>query len=83
MLGGPNRLKTTGRKTSPWNSPKTTTRKKTLKKVRKMIDLDMERRTNARKVENPPLRTAGPILVRVCFILSSRDPVATMKAWAM
>ena len=83
MLGGPNRPRTTGRKTSPWNKPKTTTRKKTLKKVRKMIELDVERRTNARKVEKPPLRTAGPILVRVCFILSSLEPVATIKAWAM
>ena len=83
MLAGPNILKTTGRKISPWKSPKITTRKKTLKKVRKMIDLDMERRTNARKVEIPPLRTAGPMLVIVCFILSSLDPVATMKAWAM
>ena len=79
-LGGPNRLKTTGRKISPWNKPKTTTRKKTLKKVRKMTELDVERRTKARKVEMPPLRTAGPIPVSVCLILSSLDPVETMNA---
>ena len=83
MLCGPNKLNTTGRNNKPWKSPKTTTRKKILKKVRKMIDLDMERRTNARKVEMPPFRTAGPMLVRVCFILSSLEPLATMKAWAM
>ena len=28
MLFGPNRLNTTGRKSRPWNSPKTTTMKK-------------------------------------------------------
>ena len=79
MLFGPRRLNTTGRNSRPWNSPKTTTRKNTLKNVRKMIDLDMERRTNARKVENPPLRTAGAMQIMVCFILSSLEPLATMK----
>ena len=83
MLSGPRRLKTTGRKSRPWNSPKTTTRKKTLKNVRKMMDLDVERRTKARKVEIPPLRTAGPMFVKVCFILLSLEPLATMKAWAI
>ena len=74
MLFGPNKLNKTGRKSKPWNSPNTTTRKK----VRKMIYLDIERRTNARKVEIPPCRTAGPMLVRVCFILSSLEPLATV-----
>ena len=40
--------------------PKTTTKRKTLKKVRKTWDLDPASRTKARKVENPPLKTAGP-----------------------
>ena len=83
MLFGPKRLNTTGRNSNPWNSPKTTTRKKTLKNVRKTIDFDMDRRTNAKKVEIPPFRTAGAVLIIVCFNLSFLEPLATMKAWAM
>ena len=64
MLFGPNRLNTTGRKSKPWNSPKTTTRKKTLKKVEKTWDLELARRMKARKVEKPPLNTAGPMSAR-------------------
>ena len=42
------------------NRPKTTTKKKTLKKVTNTWDLEPASRTKARKVENPPLKTAGP-----------------------
>ena len=54
------RLRTTGRTNRPLKRPNTTTRRKTLKKVRKTWDLDPASRTKARKVENPPLKTAGP-----------------------
>ena len=37
----------------------------TLKKVVKMCESVLISRTKARKVENPPFQTAGPILVRV------------------
>ena len=37
------------------------TRKKTLKKVEKTWDLEPARRMKARKVEKPPLKTAGPM----------------------
>ena len=39
MLFGPRRLNITGRNRRPWNSPKTTTRKKTLKNVRKITTI--------------------------------------------
>ena len=83
LLLEPTRLSTTGKKSRPWNNPKSTTRKKILKKVRKMIDLDAKRRTKERKVEMPPLRTAGPVLIKVFFIRSLLDPSSTVKAWAM
>ena len=54
------RLRTTGRTKRPLNRPKTTTKKNTLKKVRNTWDLEPASRTKARKVENPPLKTAGP-----------------------
>ena len=60
-LFGPIRLNTTGRKIRPWNKPKDTTRKKTLKKARKVWDLEKARRTKAQNVERPPLKTAGPM----------------------
>lgn len=40
-------------------------RKKILKKDWKMYDWEVERRMKARRVETPPFRTAGPILVIV------------------
>ena len=57
----PIKLRMAGRKTSAWKRPKTTTRKKILKKVTKTKDLDVERRTKAKKVEKPPFHTAGPV----------------------
>jgi hypothetical protein len=63
---GPMRLRMTGRKTSPLNRPKATTRKKILKKVRKTCELDVMSRQKARKVEKPPLNTAGPMSTRLC-----------------
>ena len=73
------RLSNTGRKRRPWNKPKSTTRKKILKKVRKMIDLELASRTKERKVDIPPLNTAGPIFVKVFFILSLLEPSSIVK----
>lgn len=39
----------------------------TLKKVVKICDSVLTSRTNARKVENPPFQTAGPIRVNVAL----------------
>ena len=77
-LLGPIRLNTTGRKIRPWNKPKDTTRKKTLKKARKVCDLEKARRTKAQNVERPPLKTAGPMWVNVFTIRSSLDPWITI-----
>ena len=46
----------------------------TLKNVRKINDLEKPRRARARKVVNPPLNTAVPIVRRANRDLSSRDP---------
>ena len=51
----------TGSRTTPLNNPNTTVRVNTLKKVRKTWPVDREHSTSARKVVNPPLRTAGPM----------------------
>jgi len=53
-----------------------------LKKVAKTWDLDPASKTNARKVEKPPLKTAGPISARALLTLSALVPVEDMKAWA-
>jgi hypothetical protein len=67
---GPMRLRATGKNTRPLNRPKITTRKKILKKVKKMCELDVINRANARKVEKPPLNTAGPMSTRLCVCVS-------------
>ena len=59
------KLRRTGRTSKPWNNPKLTTRKKILKKLEKTRDFDVARSTKARKVETPPLNTAGPMLEMV------------------
>ena len=46
----------------------------TLKKVMKTCDVELAVRMKARKVENPPLRTAGPMSTSVFRALSSPDP---------
>ena len=58
---GPMKLKATGKNTSPCNNPKSTTRKKILKKTKNTKDFDVISREKARNVENPPLKTAGPM----------------------
>ncbi len=82
-LGGPMKLRTTGRNTRPWKRPKKTTRKNTLKKARKKIDLVNISTAKAKNVEKPPFSTAGPRSTRAMYTRSFRVPVATIKAWAM
>ena len=49
-------------------------RTKTLKKVRKVWEVEPERRTRARKVVTPPFKTAGPIASTALTALSLFDP---------
>ena len=58
---GPSRLSSTGRNTRPWYRPNVTTRKNILKKLENTWLLDPASRMKARNVENPPLKTAGPM----------------------
>ena len=46
----------------------------TLKKVPKIYESDVARTTKAKKVLNPPFRTAGPIFCRAVIDRSVRDP---------
>ena len=55
----------------------------TLKKERKTYERDVESSMKARRVESPPLKTAGPTLVIVASTLSSRLPEAARKKWTM
>ena len=73
-ISGPTRERSTGSKTSPWKSPKTTVRTKTLKKVRKVWEVEPARRTRARKVVTPPFKTAGPIASTALTARSLFDP---------
>ena len=43
----------------------------------------MAQRTNAKKVETPPLRTAGPICVRACWTRASLVPGEAKNSWVM
>ena len=78
---GPIRLRRTGKKISPWNNPNETTRKNILKKVINTWLLDEARRMKARNVENPPLKTAGPMLVTVATARSSLVPASARNRW--
>ena len=50
----------------------------TLKNVMNTCDCEAPRRTTARKVVNPPLNTAGPMVVRAYTDLDKRDPKRTI-----
>ena len=82
-LAGPIRLRTTGIKNNPWNSPNQTTRKNILKNEKNTFDFDKLRRTKATKVESPPLRTAGPIFSMVLIIRSALVPVSVINPCAI
>ena len=71
--------RTTGKTTSPWYSPNTTVKVKTLKKVRKTCPVDREQRARARKVVRPPLRTAGPMVIRAVMVFSSLSPAGSFS----
>ena len=76
---GPRVARTTGKTTSPWYNPNTTVKVKTLKNVRKTCPVDMEQRARARKVVRPPLRTAGPMVMRALTVFSSLLPGASYQ----
>ena len=64
----------TGSAMRPWNSPNTQMRKKILKNDMKTYDLDVASRIKAKRVERPPLNTAGPISVMVSITRWSLVP---------
>ena len=69
--------RTTGKTTSPWYSPNTTVKVKALKKVKKTWPLEMDPNARARKVVRPPLRTAGPMVIRALMVFSSLLPAGS------
>ena len=71
---GPTKLRITGRNIRPWKSPKVTTKKNILKKLEKTWLRDPANSMKAKNVENPPLKTAGPMFCIVASILSLRVP---------
>ena len=50
----------------------------TLKKVRNTYELLKATKLKARKVENPPLKTAVPMVLRVYWVLSFLFPFLVM-----
>ena len=77
-MEGPTSERRTGRTNRPWKSPKTTTQENILKKVRNTYELLKATRLKAKKVENPPLKTAVPIRLRVSWVLSFLLPFLVM-----
>ena len=71
---GPRVARTTGKTTSPWYNPNTTVKVKTLKKVLRTCPVDKDPSARARKVVKPPLRTAGPMVMRALTVFSSLSP---------
>ena len=69
----------TGKTTRPWYSPNTTVRVKTLKKVLRTCPVEKEPSERARKVVRPPLRTAGPMVMRALTVFSSLLPGASYQ----
>ena len=78
---GPIRLRRTGKKIRPWNNPNETTKKNILKNVINTWLLDDAKRMKARNVENPPLKTAGPMLVTAATALWSLEPASARNRW--
>ena len=79
MIQEPMRLRTTGSNIKPWKSPKVLAKKIILNQVRVRGYSEPARGIIARKVENPPLKTAGPIFCMAATILSSLFPGSTRK----
>ena len=71
---GPIVTRITGKTTSPWYSPNTTVKVKTLKKVFRTCPVEKAPSAKARNVVRPPLRTAGPMVMRALTVFSSLSP---------
>ena len=76
---GPIVTRITGKTTRPWNSPNTTVKVKTLKKVLRTCPVEKDPSARARKVVRPPLRTAGPMVMRALTVFSSLSPGASYQ----
>ena len=72
---GPTWHKTTGNKTTPWNKPNITVKKKILKIVMNTCVWEPANTITERNVVSPPFVTAGPILRRLFFARSSLVPI--------
>ena len=71
---GPRVARTTGKTTSPWYNPNTAINVKALKVVKRTCPVENDPSSRARKVVRPPLRTAGPMVIRALMVLSSLSP---------
>ena len=78
---GPRVARTTGRTTSPWYNPNTTVKVNALKNVLKTCPLETAPSDRARKVVRPPLRTAGPMVIRALMVLSSLSPAGSFHEY--
>lgn len=73
----------TGRKKSPWKSPKATNNEIILKKVVKTCDCEKAIGVMARNVDMPPCRIAGLMEAKPSVARCRGGPSDTRKACAM